>query len=252
MDAPIPLEFKYSWGREGRNRAGGLAVSVAASAASKQPGTLGRFGGPLQAPSAARASPWTPAAARWGLLGRGWIRPPWQAAISGWSRSTPGAARRDAAATVRRRQRVGGTLPVAILDTRSGGGQGCPRASGSPPAPKPGGLVTHRALCPPVGRSGTAGAAWVPQGAGAGLVGPPRDPAAWQRGVLHPFPRRTLPRRVGKNGPVGLCHLNFMVLWGTVHPHGAALGVTAVTWPVPPASVTGLDTSPAFPPPPNS
>lgn len=112
--------------------------------------------------------------------------------------------------------------------------------------------MTHRALCPPVGRSGMAGAAWVPQGAGAGLVGPPRDPAAWQRGVLHPFPRRTLPRRVGKNGPVGLCHLNFMVLWGTVHPHGAALGVTAVTWPVPPASVTGLDTSPAFPPPPTA
>lgn len=143
-----------------------------------------------------------------------WIQRPWQAAISGWSRDTPGAARRDAAAAVRRRRRAGGTLLVAILDTFSGGGRGCPQASGSPPAPKPGGFLTHQALCPPVSLSWMSGAAWDPWGAGAGLVGPPRDPAA--RGVLHPFPcctlRQPLPPWVGKNGPDGLCHLNFMAL----------------------------------------
>lgn len=121
MDAPILLKFKYSWGREGSNRCAAREVwqprrslchqRTPRSLAARHPGTSA---GPLQAPSAARASRWTPAAARRGLLGRGWIQPLWQAAISGWSSGTPGATRRDAAAAVWRRRRAGGTLPVVI------------------------------------------------------------------------------------------------------------------------------------------
>lgn len=153
-------------GRSGRR--------VAASAAGEHPGPR-QCGtpAPLQGPPGHRCCQGVrvdPSPSPAWFAGLGPDPAPWQAAISGWSRGTPGAARRDAAAAVRS-NRTGGTLLAVIAPGHLRRGwmglspspwvPSCSQAGwiGDAPSPLPtaGSLLAVRGCLAPLGCWGRAG-----------------------------------------------------------------------------------------------